>query len=147
MLWKLELWEEEVSVDSCKMTNKLIEMVTTPTKTAKTNPIVGTATWWSRYQSIVSPLIVVCGCRNEDTVAMSTRTQRTRFHCYSLFCLSLVFFAIVLLCKYSSCHPMDYDTTISKSSWFGPEVGQTIRFLVQYHLKQCGCLQFEFILI
>ena len=59
MLRKSELWQEEVSVDSAKITNKLIKMETTPTKTAKTNPIVDKATWWSRYQSFVSPLIVV----------------------------------------------------------------------------------------
>ena len=75
MLWKMQLWEEEVSVDSGKITNRLIEMETTPTKTAKTNPIVGKTTWWSRYQSIVSPLIVVCGCRNEDTYGGSWQCQ------------------------------------------------------------------------
>ena len=44
---------------------------------------------------------------------------------------------------YSGCHPMDYETKISQP---GPKrrlLGMLHPLLVQYHLKQCGCLQFE----
>ena len=145
---KLELWQQEVSVDSGKLTNKSIKMETTPTKTAQTNPIVDKPTCWSRYQSIVLPLIVVCGWRKwGPTVTVSIRTQRTRCHGYSLFCLALVGWAIVLLSKCSGCHPMDYDTKITKSGPKSRLLGQTSQFLVQCCLKQCRWLQFEFILI
>jgi hypothetical protein len=38
---KLELWQQEVRVDSAKTTNRYSE-------TSKTSPIVGRSTWWSR---------------------------------------------------------------------------------------------------
>ena len=111
MLWKLELWQQEVSVDSCKLTNKSIEMETTPTKTAQTNPIVDKPTWWSRYQSVLLPQFVRGMQRNGPTRWQTPNST----HTHTQFVLTLLFAVLFgsahgAICNCLSCVPMNCET-------------------------------------